>query len=115
MQYNLYFRKEVWERFKDEKLKSNLVNQLLEQHYTGKKPQIDILDPLQRGIDPKEVELQFRPLSQVVKDEEIFGSYNPDNLVISKADQAVYDTVAQERVEATPEMVKELKKRGQLK
>lgn len=33
MQYNIYFRKDNWERFKDEENKSGLINYLLETHY----------------------------------------------------------------------------------
>jgi hypothetical protein len=33
MQYNTYYRKDVWEKFKDEADKSDLVNSLLSEHY----------------------------------------------------------------------------------
>ena len=33
MQYNIYFRKEVWELFKDEPKKSELVNRVLKAYY----------------------------------------------------------------------------------
>lgn len=33
MQYNTYYRKDVWEKFEKEEKKSELVNHLLEQHY----------------------------------------------------------------------------------
>lgn len=33
MQQNIYFRKHIWERFKDEDDKSDLINRLLEEHY----------------------------------------------------------------------------------
>lgn len=33
MQYNTYYRKDVWERFKEEPNKSELVNELLAEHY----------------------------------------------------------------------------------
>lgn len=35
MQYNIYFRKENWELFQDEENKSQLINELLTQHYGG--------------------------------------------------------------------------------
>lgn len=36
MQYNIYFRKQNWERFKDEENKSGLINKLLSEHYKGR-------------------------------------------------------------------------------
>lgn len=33
MQYNVYFRKHNWERFKEEPEKAELINKLLEKHY----------------------------------------------------------------------------------
>jgi len=57
--------------------------------------------------------LRPRPLSEVVKDEDIFGSLNPDNLVFTG--DAVYDKTTGEREKVTPEMVKELKRRATLK
>lgn len=34
MQYNIYFRRDNWERFKDEENKSKLINKLLEDYYS---------------------------------------------------------------------------------
>jgi hypothetical protein len=33
MNYTTYYRKDVWERFKDEPDKSDLINRLLAEHY----------------------------------------------------------------------------------
>jgi hypothetical protein len=33
MNYTTYYRKDVWERFKDEPDKSDLINRLLTEHY----------------------------------------------------------------------------------
>lgn len=33
MQYNIYFRKDNWDRFKNEPSKSDLINSLLASHY----------------------------------------------------------------------------------
>lgn len=33
MHYNTYYRKDVWEKFKDEKKKSDLINSLLAEYY----------------------------------------------------------------------------------
>lgn len=38
MQYNTYYRKEVWGKFKDEPQKSDLVNLLLRRHYDFYQP-----------------------------------------------------------------------------
>jgi hypothetical protein len=40
MNQTIYFRKDVWEKFGEEKGKSNIINQLLAEHY---------------GLDPREV------------------------------------------------------------
>ena len=45
---------------------------------------------------------KIRPLSEAMKDEEIFGSYNQDNLIISRADDAMFDITTGMRYEATP-------------
>jgi hypothetical protein len=38
MQYTTYYRKDIWEKFKDEPQKSDLVNLLLARHYDYYKP-----------------------------------------------------------------------------
>ena len=50
MQYNIYFRRDNWERFKDEKNKSKLINTLLEEHFS-KTPHT----PLQETIEEKPI------------------------------------------------------------
>lgn len=51
MQNNIYFQKEVWEYFKDEPNKSNLLNELLRNHYNLNKPN----KPTRAIVKPKPV------------------------------------------------------------
>jgi hypothetical protein len=58
MQYNIYFRRDNWERFKDEENKSKLINTLLEDYY--KNNQEDYFSktphtPLQETIEEKPI------------------------------------------------------------
>lgn len=59
MNHTIYFRKKVWERFKDEEDKSDLVNSLLEEFYEESKPSVTTQH---KAIDKKDsVVLQERP------------------------------------------------------
>jgi len=49
MQYNIYFRRDNWERFKDEENKSKLINKLLEDYYQTPHT------PLQETIEEKPI------------------------------------------------------------
>lgn len=71
MQYNIYFRKENWDKFQAEENKSELINKLLSNHYTGLKvgDRLDSTPPLQVvKIDKTEpVKLQtFNKLKQTL-------------------------------------------------
>jgi hypothetical protein len=52
MQYNIYFRRDNWERFKDEENKSKLINTLLEDYYKDYKTPHT---PLQETIEEKPI------------------------------------------------------------
>jgi hypothetical protein len=54
MQYNIYFRRDNWERFKDEENKSKLINTLLEEHFS-KTPHTPLQETIEEKLIPKNI------------------------------------------------------------
>lgn len=61
MQYNIYIRRDNWEKFKDEKLKAELINGLLQSHYKGTPAQ----------TKPKKAVEELKKLPQIKTADEI--------------------------------------------
>lgn len=53
MQYNIYFRRDNWERFKNEENKSKLINTLLEDYY--KTPHTPLQETIKEKLIPQNI------------------------------------------------------------
>lgn len=113
MNQTIYFNKDVWEKFQDEQEKSKLINRLLREHY---EPSYETVTRVtsRGGTEAKDFEMpKIRPLVEVIDDEPEEDFYA--NLILDTVAGGVFDTEDGERVDADPEMIKELKKRGQVR
>lgn len=100
---NIYITKENTERLKSLKAgesMSGLVNSLLNKYWEGKRP----------DLFPKEV----KPGLEEAEEEEFENDYYKD-LIWEEATKVVWDITTGEPVEFNTNIIKELKKRGQVK
>ena len=114
MNMNIYIRPDLEKRLREAPSMSGLINNLLERHFLGTvdggKTQEDVVAEIEAKIydTPK-----IRPLVEVIDDEPEEDFYA--TLILDTVAGGVFDTEDGERVDADPEMIKELKKRGQVR
>lgn len=119
-QVTVYIRAEDMEAWKGVAKKSEFIHNALND---GQMPFLEAQRALNEAKVPTEdrvvgfleEDLKPIPLDELVEEyDEVFGTLNSADLVLSVADSAVFDTTTEERIEATPAMIKQLKKLGQV-